>query len=221
MYWSKSPSWALSQWPCAAVRGVGETAGVMPVLGLRIVESQLDALLLAGRGQFLERIAMEGRGVDDVVRAGLGVEHGEAVVVLRGDDDVLHAGVLGDRHPLVGVELHRVELLGVAGVFGHGDLAVVHDPLADAADLLAVVGAGGHAVEAPVDEHAEAGLAPPLHAGVALGLGLGGRRRRSRRFARGELGSRQQHGCQNGGEDWSKKRDIVVFSTAGKIGGEM
>ena len=74
--------------------------------------------------------------------------------------------------PLVGVELHRVELLGVVGVLGHGDLAAVHDPLADAADLLAVVGAGGHGVDAPVDEHAEAGLAPPFHAGVALGRGF-------------------------------------------------
>jgi hypothetical protein len=31
----------------------------------------------------------------------------------------------------------------------------------------------GDGVEAPVDEHAEACLAPPLHAGVALGWGFG------------------------------------------------
>jgi len=38
---------------------------------------------------------------------------------------------------------------------------------------LAVPLAGGDGVEAPVDEHAESGLAPPLHAGVALGGGFG------------------------------------------------
>ena len=64
--------------------------------------------------------------------------------------------------------------LAYCAVFGHGDLAAVHDPLADAGDLLAVVGAGGDGIDAPVDEHAEAGLAPPFHAGVALGGGLVG-----------------------------------------------
>ena len=76
---------------------------------------------------------------------------------------------LASAHPFVGVELDRVELLGVRAVFGDGDLAAVHDPLADAGDLLAVVGAGGDGIDAPVDEHAEPGLAPPGHAGVALG----------------------------------------------------
>ena len=59
--------------------------------------------------------------------------------------------------------------LANCAVLGHRDLAAVHDPLADAVDLLALVGAGGHGIDAPVDEHAEPGLAPPFHAGVALG----------------------------------------------------
>ena len=53
-----------------------------------------------------------------------------------------------------------------------GILPRVHDPLADAVDPLAVVGAGGDGIDAPVNEHAEAGRAPPGHAGVALGGGL-------------------------------------------------
>ena len=78
-------------------------------------------------------------------------------------------------------------------VVGDGDGGVVHDPLADAGDLLAVPVAGGDGVEAPVDEHAEAGFAPPLHAGVASGRGFrcpgwrgrdGGRARRARGSAR-------------------------------------
>ena len=76
----------------------------------------------------------------------------------------------------VGVELHGIELLGELRVVGHGNLAAVHDPLADAADLLAVPGAGGHGVEAPVDEHAEPRLAPPGHPLVALLLGFLGKR---------------------------------------------
>src|ERR1700723_1956291 len=46
-------------------------------------------------------------------------------------------------------------------VVGDGDGGVVHYPLADAGDLLAVPCAGRDGVEAPVDEHAEAGFAPP------------------------------------------------------------
>ena len=117
---------------------------------------------------------MERRGVVDVVRAGLRVEHGEAVVMLRRDHDVLHARILGHLHPCVGVELHRIELRGQLLVVGHRNLAAVHDPLADAADLFAVPGSGGHGVEPPVDEHAEPRLAPPGHPLVALLLGLRG-----------------------------------------------
>jgi LAO/AO transport system kinase len=43
---------------------------------------------------------------------------------------------------------------------------MIHSPMPG--NLLAVPGAGGDGVEAPVDEHAEARLAPPGHAGVAL-----------------------------------------------------
>ncbi len=38
---------------------------------------------------------------------------------------------------------------------------------------LSVPLAGRDGVEAPVDEHTEAGIAPPGHAGIALGGGLG------------------------------------------------
>ena len=94
-------------------------------------------------------------------------------MVLGGDDDVLHAGGFGEGDDVVRAEAGGVELRREGFVVGDGDGGVVHDPLADAGDLLAVPGAGGDGVEAPVDEHAEAGLAPPLHAGVALGGGFG------------------------------------------------
>ena len=151
----------------------GGSAGGGPVLGLRVVEAEFDALLAALFGEFLEGVALEGGGGDDVEGVDLGVEHGEAVVVLGGDDDVLHAGGFGEGDDVVRGEAGGVEVFGEGFVVGDGDGEVVHDPLADVGGALAVPLAGGDGVEAPVDEHAEAGFAPPLHAGVALGGSFG------------------------------------------------
>ena len=77
-------------------------------------------------------VALERRGVDDVVAAGLRVEQGEAVVMLRRDDDVLHAGVLGELDPGVGVELHGVELRGECLVFAAPGIFarfMIHSPM--------------------------------------------------------------------------------------------
>ena len=57
-----------------------------------------------------------------------------------------------------------LNVLGELLVFGHRDAFVFHDPLV----------AAQHAVEAPVDEHAEAGFMPPLHAAFAVGVASGG-----------------------------------------------
>ena len=124
-----------------------------PLADVGIVEAEPDALLLAGFGQFGHRIAFEGGRVDDVEGRQLRAEHREAVVMLGGDDDVLAAGLFGQLDPLVGVELRRVELGGELFIFLHRDFLVELHPFA-AAQL---------AVDSPVDEHAEAGLAPPLH----------------------------------------------------------
>jgi hypothetical protein len=72
----------------------------------------------------------------------------------------------------LGAEAGGVELGGEGFVVGDGDGEVVHDPLANVGGALAFPLTGGDGVEAPMDEHAEAGLAPPLHAGVALGWGF-------------------------------------------------
>ena len=154
-------------------------------------------------GEFLQRVAMEGRGGDDVERVRLGIEHGEAVVVLGGDDDVLHAGGLGQRDDVVRGEAGGVELRCERLVIRDGDGAVVHDPLADAGDLLAVPRAGGHGVESPVDEHAETRVAPPRHAGVflrgRLGVLDGGDGMRNGRGRRGVLRVDERSGEKNGG----------------------
>ena len=76
-------------------------------------------------------------------------------MVFGSDDDVFHARVLCDSHPLVGIVLNRVELRHELGVFGHGDLLPIHHPLTPARD----------GINSPVNEQAEPPFAPPLHAG--------------------------------------------------------
>ena len=58
----------------------------------------------------LSRSFLYGVRVDDVPVVTSSSRTCEAVVVLAGDGDVLHAGGLGERDPLVGVELVGVEL---------------------------------------------------------------------------------------------------------------
>ena len=81
--------------------------GMVPIHN-RMVEAHLDPRFRAGVGQLLERVALERRALGAPVGQ-LGAEHAEPVVVLAGDDDVLHARIFGDAHPLPGIEVHRVE----------------------------------------------------------------------------------------------------------------
>ena len=134
----------------------------------RVVKAESDPFLFRFICQRAHRIFTVGRPIDDVVRARFAVEHREPVVVLRCDDDVLHAGGLGDAHPFGGVEPDRVELSGELFVPRPRNVRPRHDPLADLLGSVAVELAGRHGVEAPVDEHAEPSLAPPLHAPVAI-----------------------------------------------------
>ena len=125
---------------------------MIPVLGVGVVEAELDALSIAGGLELGDHVAFEGGGIDDVVIADLGVKESETVVVLAGDDDIFHAGIFGDVDPLGGAELARVAGFGQLGVILDGDLFGVHVPLA-LADL---------GVEAPVDEEAEFILIEPV-----------------------------------------------------------
>ncbi|OPZ07697.1 MAG: hypothetical protein BWZ10_02779 [candidate division BRC1 bacterium ADurb.BinA364] len=151
---------------------VARGVGVMPILFLRIIKTETDSGLFAGRGEFGHWIAAEGRGVDDVIGAGLRMVHREAVMVLGGDDQIFHPRVFGHGHPFLGVELRGIESPGEFFVFGDGDFGALHDPLANAGNLLVFPDARGNGVEAPVDEHPEPGFAPPLHSfGFALAPG--------------------------------------------------
>ena len=179
----------------------------------------MEALFFAGVRELLDDVAFEGGGVHDIEGVG-GLEHGETVMVLGGDDHVFLAGVLGEFDEVIGVELGGVELVGVLFVLGGGDLGVVLDPLAEVGNIAALVDAGGSGVDAPVDEHAETGFAPPLHAGVFLFLGLGGlddgRRCAATRPAAGaapggggRAGGRRGTGCGGKGEHGGSSQDAA------------
>ena len=150
---------------------------VIPVLGLRIIHTELEALLGALRGELLDNVAFERRGIHYVVIRGIGIEEAEPVVVLGRDDHVFHASLLGEGDPLFRIEIGRVELRrkGFAVDFA-GDAGSVHYPLrAGAAFFLAVVlalpFATGNGVEPPVDKHTVTRISPPFHMGVALRCG--------------------------------------------------
>ena len=51
-------------------------------------------------------------------------------------------------------------------------VASVHDPFADAGNLLSVPCACGNGVKAPVNEHAKSCLAPPGHTRIVLRRGF-------------------------------------------------
>src|SRR2546422_668318 len=89
-------------------------------------------------------------------------------MMFGGDDDVFHPGLFGHANPLVGVELHRIELWEKLGVSREGNLQIVHEPLAGAAYGFAIPFAGCRRIKSEVNKHPEPGFAPPGHAIVIL-----------------------------------------------------
>ena len=107
-------------------------------------------------------------------------------MVFAVEDEVFHPGIHGELDPLLGVELRRVELLGKWLVFLHGNLRVMHDPLADVGVFLPLPFAGRNRVEAPVDEQSVLRLIKPLELGIA---------RRCRGLRHGRLRGRLERGA--------------------------
>ena len=91
---------------------------------------ELDAVPLAGVSKFFQDIALEGRGIDDVVVADIALEHRETVVVARGDGDVTCSCILDGAHPLVGIETRRIKTGRQLGILVAIDVLVEHHPLA-------------------------------------------------------------------------------------------
>ena len=117
----------------------------------------------------------------------LGVEQAEAFVMLGGHHHVLHSGGLGELRPLSSRVRSRSELFRELLVFSDGNALVLHHPLVPPQ----------HAVQPPVDEHAEFRFVPPFHTAFAVGFGggLGGGR-----LCRGESGCGHQGQVVSAGE---------------------
>src|ERR1700684_1425300 len=97
-------------WQVVVTRLESGAARSGPVLVLRVIESELDALFPALLSQLANWIAVEWRVRDNIERICLGVEHGEAVMVLSCDHDVLHARRFRQRNNVVRAECRGIEL---------------------------------------------------------------------------------------------------------------
>src|SRR5262245_65551732 len=86
--------------------------------------------------------------------------------MLRGDRQVFHPGVLSQLRPLFSIEFDGIELRGKLFVLLHRNLGAVHDPFADARNLLPLPGPRWNRIEAPMYEQTEFGLAEPFAAWV-------------------------------------------------------
>src|SRR6185312_1309966 len=135
-----------------------------------VIEEELEAMLAASLGQFLERVARERRSVNDVVTSQLAVKHAEAVVMLARDGDVPNPRGLAGLDPGLRVEVGRVESGGKLFVLADRDLVPVHDERSLAKQR----------VDPPVDKQAEPSIFKPLP-----GLGVPGEDRTGSRL-RGE-----------------------------------
>jgi len=74
---------------------------VMPV-DHGMIEADFESFGAEGFDQGLDQVAAS-RGVGGLVVSELGVPEAEALVVLGGDDDVLHAGLSGELRPFAGI----------------------------------------------------------------------------------------------------------------------
>ncbi len=148
------------------VAGIGflELVGAELVVGVGmvpvrdgIVKAEFHIAAFAGFGELFKDVSFA-RGVHNVEVGGLRVPHAEAVMVLRGDDDVFRAERLGDVYELVRVEMFGGELWEVFFVFGFGEAKLHPFLLVVAADR----------IDAPMDEHAEPAVEHLPGVGISL-----------------------------------------------------
>ena len=157
----------------------------------RVVPARPHLVATAGVRHRAHDVARVGRPHHVEVRL-LRVPQTEAVVVLRGDHEIAHAGVGRERGHPVGIELDRIEAAEELPVFVDGDLRVVANPLAVIRAPAPL--AGEQRVEPPVHEHAEARLAPPGQALIACRALRERRPRTQHRAWPGARGERQRAG---------------------------
>jgi hypothetical protein len=106
-----------------AVIGEVLRAAVILVMAIpgREVDAEADAVPLAGVADFADDVAFAAfpGAVLDRVFGELGRPEAESVVMFGGEDEALHAGLLGDTDDLVGVEVGGVEQRGDSSPYPH------------------------------------------------------------------------------------------------------
>src|SRR4030043_1404867 len=117
----------------------------------------------------------------------------ETLVMLGRDDEIFHPGGLGQARPLLGIVEVGIEVIEILLIVLFCDGLVLLDPYVP----------GREGIKAPVDEHAEPGISPPLYPGLALSLGF---RARGRDRWEGE----QTNEKQNKGVCYLHRRDSLL-----------
>ena len=138
------------------VHVVDDELGMVPV-DHRVVEADAQVAGAERIHQRPDQVA-RGRGVGGLVVGQRAVPQAEAVVMLGGHHEVLHAGAGRGLRPTVRVVQVGIEVVHVALVVVDRDLLLLHYPLV----------AGGKGIQSPVDEQPEAVVHEP--AGVAGAL---------------------------------------------------
>ena len=133
----------------------------------RVVPTHLQSVGAHCFGEFLHDVALERRGHDVVITHGA-VPQCETVVVLGGDDYILHTSITGEICPLLGIKLHRVELWHERlFVDDRINLSILQEPFTNATNFFAIPRARRRGVQTKVDEHSKSCRSPPRHACVA------------------------------------------------------
>src|ERR1041384_6378822 len=88
-------------------------------------------------------------------------------MMLRGEANLLHAGILRELDPLLGIKMLRVPLLCQLLILRNWNLGAIHNPFAQAWNLFALPLASGNRVKAPMDEHAVLRLLEPRQPGLS------------------------------------------------------
>ena len=145
---------------CVASDTSGRIVVACPV-DVGIIEVDSQPLATALIGEFAQHIAAEGGTIYYIIVRLLGGKHREAVMMARGEADVLGTGLLESRHPLLGIEARREESMGCLGIFVAVDAGIGHIPLSLAK----------HTVDAPMEEDAKAAFG---ESGTCLQIALGG-----------------------------------------------
>ena len=140
----------------AGVAPVDGKVGMVPV-DERIVQTDVQAFVAEGVGVFFYDVLSVG-GVGRFIVGVGGIEQTEAFVVFSGEHSVFHSGRLCAFRPLAGVEEVGVEQPEIFIVFFVADLFVGFYPFV----------AGGHGIQAEMNEHTEAVVREPC--GVPRGF---------------------------------------------------